>query len=84
MTGPLDANGVVVDFDELNATVDREVLARLDHRDLNQILENPTAELIAQRIWDLLEGAGVSLARLRLWETPDASVELNRTEGTGT
>ena len=81
VAGPLDANGVVVDFDELTTIVEREVLDRLDHRDLNEILENPTAELIAQRIWELLEGAGVAVTALRLWETPGASVELSRSPG---
>jgi 6-pyruvoyltetrahydropterin/6-carboxytetrahydropterin synthase len=76
IVGPIDDRGVVVDFDEVSAVVEREVLARFDHRDLNEVLENPTAELIAQRAWDLLEDAGLSLERLRLWETTDASVEL--------
>jgi 6-pyruvoyltetrahydropterin/6-carboxytetrahydropterin synthase len=76
LAGPLDEHGVVVDFDEVNDVVEREVLARFDHRDLNQILDNPTAELIAHRVWELLEDAGLSLEGLRLWETSDASVEL--------
>jgi 6-pyruvoyltetrahydropterin/6-carboxytetrahydropterin synthase len=76
LAGPLDERGVVVDFDEVNDVVEREVLARFDHRDLNQILDNPTAELIAHRVWELLEDAGLSLEGLRLWETSDASVEL--------
>lgn len=80
VAGPLDAHGVVVDFDELAVVIRREVLDRLDHRDLNQVLDNPTAELIAHHIWALLETAGLDLARLRLWETPDASVELRAPE----
>lgn len=76
MVGPIDDRGVVVDFEEVSAVVEREVLARFDHRDLNEVLDNPTAELIAHRAWELLENAGLSLERLRLWETTDASVEL--------
>jgi 6-pyruvoyltetrahydropterin/6-carboxytetrahydropterin synthase len=76
LAGPLDERGVVVDFDEVNDVVEREVLSRFDHRDLNQILDNPTAELIAHRVWELLEDAGLSLEGLRLWETSDASVVL--------
>jgi len=76
VAGPLDDRGVVLDFDEVSDVVSREVLSRFDHRDLNQVLDNPTAELIAHRIWDLLEAAGLRISSLRLWETPDTSVEL--------
>ena len=76
VAGPLTENGVVVDFDELGEVVRRVVVDRWDHRDLNEDLDNPTAELLARRAWELLEGAGVEPAGLRLWETPDAFVEL--------
>jgi 6-pyruvoyltetrahydropterin/6-carboxytetrahydropterin synthase len=81
VAGPLDERGVVVDFDEVSALVDREVLSRFDHHDLNELLDNPTAELIAERIWELLDGAGLPIAGLRLWETADASVELTADPG---
>jgi 6-pyruvoyltetrahydropterin/6-carboxytetrahydropterin synthase len=74
--GPLDGNGVVVDFDHLSDVVQREVIDRWDHTDLNQVLDNPTAELLAHRAWGLLTAAGVDLAALRLWETADSSVGL--------
>lgn len=74
--GPLDANGVVVDFDHLSDIVRREVVDRWDHRDLNEVIDNPTAELLAHRAWSLLTEAGLSLDALRLWETNDSSVEL--------
>jgi 6-pyruvoyltetrahydropterin/6-carboxytetrahydropterin synthase len=74
--GPLDGRGVVVDFDDLARLVDAEVVDRYDHRFLNDYFDNPTAELVAADLWKRLESAGLSLVRLRLWETPDASVEL--------
>jgi 6-pyruvoyltetrahydropterin/6-carboxytetrahydropterin synthase len=74
--GPVDDRGVVVDFDELAAVVEREVLDRLDHRDLNDVLENPTAELIASEVWKLVEAAGLGVSRVRLWETADSMVEV--------
>jgi 6-pyruvoyltetrahydropterin/6-carboxytetrahydropterin synthase len=76
VAGPLDDNGVVVDFDLLREIVEREVIGQWDHRDLNQVLDNPTAELLAHRAWELLAAAGVDLAALRLWETADSSVAL--------
>lgn len=74
--GPLDANGVVVDFDDLSEIVGREVIDRWDHRDLNQVMDNPTAELLAHRAWEVLSAAGLPLASLRLWETADSWVDL--------
>lgn len=74
--GPLDDNGVVLDFADLTAVVQAEVVDRYDHRYLNDLLANPTAELLAGDVWKRLEAAGLTLARLRLWETPDSSVEI--------
>lgn len=74
--GPLDANGVVLDFDDVKAVVQREVVDRYDHAYLNDLLDNPTAELVAADAWKRLEAAGLTPARLRLWETPNSSVEL--------
>jgi 6-pyruvoyltetrahydropterin/6-carboxytetrahydropterin synthase len=76
VAGPLDGNGVVIDFDELREIVDRTVIAAWDHHDLNEVLDNPTAELLAHRAWAILSDAGVQLASLRLWETETSSVEL--------
>jgi 6-pyruvoyltetrahydropterin/6-carboxytetrahydropterin synthase len=80
--GPLDANGVVVDFDTLKEVVRTQVVDPWDHRDLNEVLENPTAELLAQRAWELLTVAGLPLAALRLWETTDSWVDLVPADGT--
>ncbi len=74
--GALDENGVVMDFDDVASIVRREVLDRFDHRFLNDLMENPTAELVAQDAWKRLEAAGLALVRLRLWETPESSVEI--------
>jgi len=61
--------------------VDRHVLEGpngLDHIDLNELLENPTAELVAVHIGERLDSAGLSWTRLRLWETEDGSVAIER------
>ncbi len=81
VSGPLDEHGVVVDFDTLSDVVESAVIEQFDHRDLNEILENPTAELIAQRAWELLCASGLRPAALRLWETDDCSVELTADPG---
>jgi 6-pyruvoyltetrahydropterin/6-carboxytetrahydropterin synthase len=74
--GPIDDNGVVVDFDRLKEIVDRELVSRWDHRDLNEVIDNPTAELLAQEAWKVLAGAGLPLATLRLWETSNSWVDV--------
>jgi 6-pyruvoyltetrahydropterin/6-carboxytetrahydropterin synthase len=76
VSGPLTDDGIVIDFSDLSALVQREVVDRFDHTYLNDLLPNPTAELIAADIWARLSNAGVALQRIVLWETENSSVEL--------
>ena len=76
VAGPLNDDGIVVDFAEVGTVVEREVIATYDHRFLNDILDNPTAELIAHDTWKRLEAAGLAVSRVRLWETADSYVEI--------
>jgi 6-pyruvoyltetrahydropterin/6-carboxytetrahydropterin synthase len=78
VTGDLDERGVVMDFAEVDAVVDKHVLGELDHTDLNDVLDNPTAELVAAWIGARLSAAGMPWSSLRLWETEDGSVLLER------
>ncbi len=78
VAGPLNDDGIVVDFADVGAVVEREVIARYDHRYLNDVLDNPTAELIAHDAWKHLEAAGLGIERIRLWETGDSFVEIER------
>ncbi len=74
------ARGMVEDFDALDAIVSAEVVDALDHRTLNDVIENPTAEEIATWIWRRLEPALPSLEELVLWETASACAVLRRGE----
>lgn len=76
VAGDLDDNGIVVDFSDLREAVEREVITRFDHTYLNDLLPNPTAELIAADIWARLLGAGLALDRVVLWETENSRVEI--------
>ncbi len=76
--GPLTHQGIVVDFADVKAVVEREVVDRYDHTYLNDVFDNPTAELIAQQIWKTLEAADLAVSRIRLWETPDSCVDVHR------
>ncbi len=74
--GPVGEQGIVIDFADVKEMVQREVVDRFDHRYLNDLVDNPTAELLASEIWKSLEAAGLSVCRIRLWETSDCSVEI--------
>lgn len=63
---------MVVDFDELAATVGSHVLERLDHASLNDLMPNPTAEHIALWIWDELAPRIPLLVEIVVWETRTA------------
>ena len=81
--GPIGPNGIVTDFGDVDTMVQTHILDRYDHRYLNDLLDNPTAELLAADIWKVLDGSGLGaeplrLVRIRLWETPDSAVELSR------
>ena len=66
--------GMVADFGEVRRVVQEQVLARVDHRDLNDLLENPTAENIARWTWEVLAPHVPGLAEIRLYEIPDSCV----------
>ena len=72
------ARGMVVDFDELSHTVKAGVIAELDHRSLNDVIENPTSENLVVWIWQRLAPAFPQLAELVLWETATACAILRK------
>jgi 6-pyruvoyltetrahydropterin/6-carboxytetrahydropterin synthase len=78
--GPIGDQGIVVDFSDIRRVVEREVIDRFDHQYLNDLLENPTAELIAHEIWKTVEAADLAVSHIRLWETPDSWVDVSRGE----
>ena len=77
-------DGMVMDLQDLSAIIRQAVLVRLDHRYLNEVMqERTTAENLAHWIWDaLLEGGlpDALLYRIRLWETTTGWVEVTRAE----
>ncbi len=75
-TGP--AAGMVQDFEVVSRVVNAAVINALDHRSLNELLDNPTAEHVVEWIWERLESELPQLAELTLWETPNACVVMKR------
>lgn len=72
--GPVQKNGLVIDFVVLKKHVEQKILSKLDHTDLNDFFKNPSAELIAVWIWKQLKNIGketgtkVKLVEIKLWE----------------
>lgn len=74
VTGPLDTNGIVVDFGDIK-TAAAAVIDPLDHTLLNDTLDNPTAERLALHILAGLCRNGLAASAVRVWETADCSAE---------
>jgi len=65
--GEVGKDGMVRDFDELKRVVDSEIIEKLDHKNLNDILKIPTAENIAIWIFKRLKSR-IKLHSVKLWE----------------
>jgi 6-pyruvoyltetrahydropterin/6-carboxytetrahydropterin synthase len=72
---PVDAtSGLAIDFADLKTVVRERVVEAVDHRDLNELVENPTAENLAVWAWRRLAEALPGLVEIELHETEDCSV----------
>ena len=67
-------SGIFVDFGDVEKAVKENVLDKVDHTNLNDFIENPTAENIASWMWHRLEGKLPGLVEIRLWEIPTSCV----------
>ena len=83
VSGEVDPDtGMVLDFGELNKFLEEKVVERFDHKLVNDVIENPTAEMIADRIsasfalWRDENCSVVVLKFVRVWETEDSYAEL--------
>ena len=69
---PVGDDGIAFDFVELDTAVRRDVLSRLDHAYLNDVVRPASAEGVALWIWEKL--SPLPLAEIGVWETPDCMV----------
>lgn len=74
-------SGIFVDFGEVEQAVRAEVLDKVDHTNLNDALENPTAENVATFIWQKLARRLPGLVEVRLWEVPTSCVVYRGPQG---
>lgn len=86
---PDPETGMIFDLSELKGILEREVMARFDHRHLNHDVPElagkiPTCEEIAAVLWRILEpkiasnGTHARLDHIRLYESPDLFVDCAR------
>jgi 6-pyruvoyltetrahydropterin/6-carboxytetrahydropterin synthase len=81
--GPIDERtGYVIDLSKVKALVTRELLSKVDHKNMNLDVpfmqgHIPTSENIIVEFWKILEPAlaPAKLVRLVLWETENNYVE---------
>ncbi len=75
---PNPNDGMFRDFEEVRRQVWELALNQCDHHNLNDLMENPTAENLIEWIWKKVEPHVVGLESLELWETPEYRVTLRR------
>lgn len=71
---PDPETGMITDLNELDGTVDKIVLKKFDHKHLNLDTEefkglNPTSEVVAKVIYEMLQPHIPNLHKIGLWET---------------
>lgn len=71
---------MIEDFDRIKRIVREHVVDILDHRTLNDLIENPTAEQIIMWIWRTLDQHLNGLDELTLWETATSCAVLRRSD----
>ena len=70
--GEPDTEDMIIDFIELKNFVNERVIGKLDHSFLNDIFENPSAEIMVKWIWEQLKDlpkSNVKLYEIKLWVT---------------
>ena len=76
---PTSYEGMVFDFGDLQKIVGREVIDKLDHTYLNDLIPIPTAENTVLWIRDsLIDYFGEGLVRVRMYETSNSYAEWRR------
>ncbi len=62
--GPLDERGWVIDFADMKNAVE-PLIKQLDHRVINDVIDNPTVEVQLEWFWDRINLPGLCELTLR-------------------
>jgi len=77
--GPVDKDGLVIDFALLKQAVKKQVLDKLDHHLINDTIKVASAENVAIWIWKQLVASSeflkkVRLREVKLWENANSFI----------
>jgi len=72
--------GLSMDFTEIKKIVERNVISKIDHQNLNDVIENPTSERVVTWVWKQLEKKLKGLHEIELAETEHSSVIYRKKE----
>lgn len=79
IVGLLNASDhMVFDFKELKKIVEEKIIRTHDHADLNELYENPTAEVMVVKMYGEIHKAlprDVHIESVKLWETSTSFAE---------
>jgi 6-pyruvoyltetrahydropterin/6-carboxytetrahydropterin synthase len=77
VTGPINPDrGWVIDYADIADVVNRFVVNRLDHRNINAFVVPSTAEMLAQWIWKEINPLLPGLCCVEIYETATSCVRL--------
>lgn len=63
------SQGMIIDFGDLKKLINEKLIKKLDHKVINTVIDNPTAEEML--IWFVAWIMDDRLVKLKLWETDD-------------
>ena len=71
LEGEVGEDGMVQDYKEIKKIVKNNVIDKLDHTSLNDVMENPSSENLAVYIWDGIKADLPLLTKVTVYETAD-------------
>ena len=69
-----NSSGMAFDFALLKKVVKQHIVDVWDHQLINDHIENPSAENMAEYAWNILEKQNIPIYEITLWETPTSFV----------
>lgn len=74
VSGKLNDRGMICDFNELSFLIKDNIISKLDHKYLNDVLDfNPTCEMMVKWMWDeckkIFVDKAYAIKKIVLWET---------------
>ena len=70
--GKINENGIVYDFTKMKKVLNEKIKSKLDHRFVNDIIEQPTAENIALWIYNEVKNILPNISKIRVYESPES------------